>query len=63
MQRNPVYRNHDGSVITIDPVCKQEIENVISAVIPPYDDNSQGGEGTWFNEITGEEESEIDDRY
>jgi hypothetical protein len=62
MQNNPVYRNHDGSVITIKPTfLDDDLGEIIKDNLPSYFDNEQGGEDVEFDPITGEERSSRDD--
>jgi hypothetical protein len=61
MKNNPVYRNHDGTIITIKPIFDGEIAKVVKAELPDYFDNSQGGEDVDFDPFTGEERSSRDD--
>jgi hypothetical protein len=62
MKNNPVYRNHDGSVITIKPtIFDDDLEKIIKDNLPSYFDNEQGGEDCDFDPITGEEKSSRDD--
>lgn len=62
MQNNPVYRNHDGSVITIKPTfLDDDLGEIIKRNLPGYFDNEQGGEDCDFDPITGEEKSSRDD--
>lgn len=62
MQNNPVYRNHDGSVITIKPtVLDDDLGEIIKRNLPDYFDNEQGGEDCDFDSFAEEEISSRDD--
>jgi hypothetical protein len=62
MQNNPVYRNHDGTIITmVPPVADDDLKKTINNILPDYFDNEQGGEDCAFDSFTGEEVSSRDD--
>ena len=62
MQNNPVFRNHDGTIVTIVPtIVDDDLGTIINSILPGYFDNEQGGEDCDFDPITGEEKSSRDD--